>query len=165
MWFFFSLFCNPILDICFQKKIDSFCVYKCGVLAFKEKKFIICNKTENGSYMLIMRLFGICFVKLMNGVTGRPETMCPRTSFLRALFPKIIRPGNTMSLHWYIPVIMHQPTRFMFCIMDNDRNVSMQGHCVSGTIAFWGPEVPDNPCGDTSFQDVPPPHQLSYIHI
>jgi len=37
---------------------------------------------------------------------GRPETMCPRTNFLGPLVPEINRPGNTMSLECYIPVII-----------------------------------------------------------
>ena len=33
------------------------------------------------------------------GVTGRPETMCPRTKFLGPLVPEMNRPGESMSLH------------------------------------------------------------------
>jgi len=32
------------------------------------------------------------------GVTGRPETMCPRTNVLGPLVPWMNRPGNTLSL-------------------------------------------------------------------
>jgi len=56
--------------------------------------------------------------------------MCPRTNVLGPLVPKLIVPGDTMSLHLYIPVIMHYAIR----TGQNVRDVSMQGHCVSGTI-------------------------------
>ena len=36
----------------------------------------------------------------------RPETMCPQTNFLGPLVPKVDRPTDTMSLHWYIPVVL-----------------------------------------------------------
>jgi len=33
------------------------------------------------------------------GVTVRPKTMCPCTNFLGSLVPKLIIPGDTLSLH------------------------------------------------------------------
>jgi len=50
--------------------------------------------------------------KLDGGVTGRPETMCPRTKVLGPLVPKLIVPCDTMSQDLYIPVIMHYTKRF-----------------------------------------------------
>jgi len=63
---------------------------------------------------------------------GRPEIMCPRMNFLGALVLKMNRPRNTMSLHLYITVILHHI--FVSYNAYNDRYVSFQGHCISGTI-------------------------------
>jgi len=41
------------------------------------------------------------------GVTGRPESMCPRANVLGPLVPKWIVSGEKLSRHWYIPVIIH----------------------------------------------------------
>jgi len=51
------------------------------------------------------------------GVTGRPETMCPRSNVLGPLVPKLIVPCNTMSLELYIPVIMHYIICLGWCKM------------------------------------------------
>jgi len=64
------------------------------------------------------------------GVTGRPETMFPSTNVLGPLVPKLIVPCDTMSLDWYIPVILHDTFR----LVQSDRDVSMKGHYVTGTI-------------------------------
>jgi len=47
-------------------------------------------------------------------VTGRPETTCPRTNVLGPLVPILIIPCWTISLDWYIPVILNT---CMYCIM------------------------------------------------
>jgi hypothetical protein len=47
-------------------------------------------------------------LKSMNGkITKRPETMCPHTHILRPLVPKLIVSCDTMSLDWFIHVILH----------------------------------------------------------
>jgi len=71
-------------------------------------------------------------VYFCGGVAERPETMCPCTNILGPLVPKLIVPGDTMFLHWYIPVIMKHTLWIGWC--KNGRHVSMQGPCVSGTI-------------------------------
>jgi len=52
---------------------------------------------------------------------GRPET---RTNFLGLLVPKMNRPRNTVSLHWYIPIFL---ITYMYCIM----------HIMTGTYHSW----------------------------
>jgi len=59
---------------------------------------------------------------------GRPKTSYSCTNVLEPLVPKLIVPGDTMSLHWYIPVIMHYPIHIGWCKMAGK---SVQGHCVS----------------------------------
>ena len=68
------------------------------------------------------------------GVTGRPETMCLRTNVLRPLVHKLIVPCDTMSLDWCIPVILQYRVCNTLRLVQNDRDVSMLGHCVSRTI-------------------------------
>jgi len=51
------------------------------------------------------------------GVTGRPETMCPRTNVLGPMVLKLIAPCDTMSLDWYIPVTFAHIYR-MYCIQE-----------------------------------------------
>jgi hypothetical protein len=63
-------------------------------------------------------------------LVGWRDSMCPHTNFLWPLVPKIV-PGDTMSLHWNIPVIIQYTIRIK---MLNDRDVWMRGHSVSGTI-------------------------------
>jgi len=65
-------------------------------------------------------------------VMGRPKTMCHGMSFLKSLVPKMNRPGNTLSLEGYIPVLIC--TIQCIYVMQNERDVSMQGHCASGKI-------------------------------
>jgi hypothetical protein len=68
-------------------------------------------------------------------VTGRPEIMCTRKNFLGPLVPKINGPGNSISLDWYIPIIMHYSIHIQY-VIHYDRDVSMQEHFVSGRIHF-----------------------------
>jgi len=58
----------------------------------------------------------------------------PCTNFLGALVNEIDCPRNTMSLNWCILIIMHKP--YLNSLAHNDRDVSMKGHCVFGTINF-----------------------------
>jgi hypothetical protein len=62
------------------------------------------------------------------GVMGRLETKCPWTNFQGSLVPKIIRQGNTMSLYWHIPVIMHH----IYILY----NAYWQGFINPGTLCF-----------------------------
>ena len=48
---------------------------------------------------------------ILGGVTGRPETMCPRTNVLGPLVPKLNVPFDTISLDLYIPVLLQYATR------------------------------------------------------
>jgi len=72
--------------------------------------------------------------------------------FSEALMPQINRPGTHN-----VPGMIH-PCHYMHYIIhicdQNDRNVSTQGRCVSGTIHCM-----ENLFRDTSFRDVPSPHQ------
>jgi len=61
--------------------------------------------------------------------TGRPETMCTRTNVLGPLVPKLIIPCDTMLIH-----PCHFALYNTFRLGQNDRDVSMKGHCVHGTI-------------------------------
>jgi len=54
------------------------------------------------------------YSKEIGGGTGLPETICPRTNVLGPLVPKLNVPCDTMSLDWYIPVILNTYT---YCIM------------------------------------------------
>jgi len=63
--------------------------------------------------------------------------MCPHTNVLAPLVPKINVPCDTMSLDCYIPVITHYTTCLGY-VMENDRDVLIQGHCVSGAIYLGG---------------------------
>jgi len=60
---------------------------------------------------------------VVGGVTGRPETMCPSTNVLGHLVPKLIHPCHFDHIYVLFPAY-------------NDKDVSIQGHCVSGTINF-----------------------------
>jgi len=51
------------------------------------------------------------------GVTGSPETMCPRTNVPGPLVPKLIVLRETMSLDRHIPVIMHYKICLGLCKM------------------------------------------------
>ena len=92
---------------------------------------------------------------------GRSETIGPRTNFLGSLVPKINRPGNTMFLALYMPVII----KYVH-VMHNDRDLSMQGHFVSGTIRFGDQESPKirtgTHCSGTSHH---PTQDLNYENI
>jgi len=86
------------------------------------------------------------------GVTGRPQTMCPRTNVLGLLVHVLIVPGDTMSLHWCIHVIMHYALHMV--------DAKWQGCINAGTWCFRdnssrGPGVPEQSYVDTSFGDVP----------
>jgi len=69
------------------------------------------------------------YCALTGGVTGRPETMYPRTNVLGPLVSKLNAPCDMMSLDWYIPVIMHFTIRICDAICQR---------CISpGTLCFW----------------------------
>jgi len=69
---------------------------------------------------------------------GCLEMMCPPAKFLGPLVPEINHPGNTMSQEWFISVIICIIQ--YVCAIQNDMDVSMQGHCVSGTNHFGDQE-------------------------
>jgi len=79
-----------------------------GGKSFKRNDFHI--------YVQIFEHFHLC-EDLCGRVAGPPETMCPCTNFLGPLVPKLIVPGDTMSLHWYIPVILHYAVHIGWCKM------------------------------------------------
>ena len=92
------------------------------------------------------------------GVTERPKTMCPSTNFLGPLVRQMKRPGNTMSLHW---CPCHFASAYMYWIMHNYRDVSMQGHCVYRSINLeaMGPRIFVQ--GHIVFRDVPSPFTVA----
>ena len=63
---------------------------------------------------------------------GRPETKCPRTNVLGTLVPKLIVPCDVPGLIH----LCHYSLYNTFRLVENDRDVSMQGQCLSGTIHF-----------------------------
>jgi len=70
------------------------------------------------------------------GVTGRPETMCPRTHVLGPLVPKLIVPSDTLSLDLYIPDIMHYTICLGWCkitVMYQCRDIVFLGRFILGT--------------------------------
>jgi len=72
----------------------------------------------------------------MDGVTGRPKTMCRRTNVLGPLVPKLIVPCDTMSIDWCIPVIMHYTIRLGWCRitgMYQCRDIGFLGRFIQGT--------------------------------
>jgi len=72
--------------------------------------------------------------------------------------PQIIRP-----LRHKVPGLIH-PCHYALYhtlrLVRNDGDVSVQGHCVSGTIHLGGQWVPRLTHGDTSFRDVPSSHRI-----
>jgi len=102
------------------------------------------------------------FADSIDGVTGRPETMCPRTNVLGPLVPKLFVPGDTISLHWYIQVILHYTCTICIgsCKMAGMYQCSdtvFPGRFILGT---WGPR---KFVGGHTFRDVPSPHLYSYV--
>jgi len=106
----------------------------------------------------------VCFGVVM----VRPEAMCTRTNFLGPLVPKLIVPEHTMSLEWYIPVIVCTGTQegpvchslkiencfqyyylFLTCRWYSaDLSVHIEQCASAGTLcfwddSFWGPGVPE----------------------
>jgi len=75
-------------------------------------------------------------------------------------------PGPQINRPWWhnVPALIH-PCHYALCntyrLMQNGRDISMHGHCVSGTLHLGGPGIPENSYGDTSFRDVPS-HHLRY---
>jgi len=86
---------------------------------------------------------------LQGGVTGRTETMCPRTNVQSSQNNNVS--GLIHPCHY-----MHDTIH----ISDqNDRDLSIKGHGVKGWL-IWGPGNPEHSYGETSFRDVPSPHLL-----
>ena len=77
--------------------------------------------------------------------------------------PKINRP-----LKHNVPGLIH-PCHYALCntfwLLQNGRDVSLKGHCASGTIHLGDQGVPAYSYGDTSFRDLPSPHRLSYCYM
>jgi len=83
--------------------------------------------------------------------------MSPNDLSETPLVPKINRPRNTMSLDWYIPVIM----QYAICL--GWWKITGMNH--AGTLcfrddSFWGPGVPEKSYGDTLLGHVPSRHQI-----
>jgi len=117
------------------------------------QRWTTCTHRYRSSLPLYIRYLFLS-TSFVGGVTGRPKTMCPRTNVLGPLVPNWIVPCDTISLDWYIPVIMHNTIRFGWCK-------------IAGTLCFRdnssrGPGVPENSCWDTSFRDVPSPHPFVF---
>jgi len=73
------------------------------------------------------------------GVTGRPETMCPCTNVLGPLVPELFVSVDTMSLDWYIPVILFT---YMYCIMQIMTEMSKSRDIVFPGRLIWGTRGP-----------------------
>jgi len=70
------------------------------------------------------------------------QKLCVPYKFSETTCPKMNRPRNSMSLHWYIPVLMHYTICIcLYRLMHNVRDVSMQVHCVFGRFILrtWVP--------------------------
>jgi len=89
--------------------------------------------TAKGEGAPLRIITSLCFE---GGVTGRPKIMCPRTNVLGPLVPKSIVPGDTMSLNWYIPFIMHYAICIGLCKMTGMfqcRDIVFPGRFIQGT--------------------------------
>jgi len=99
---------------------------------------------------------------IFGGVTWRPETMCPRAIVLGPLVPKLIDSCDTMSLDWYIPVIVHHTISLGCCKMTGMYQCRHIVYRIRDDSSR-GQGVPENSYGDTSFRDIPSPHPIFMI--
>jgi len=75
-------------------------------------------------------------VKCWGGVTGCPKTISPYTNVLWPLVPKLIVLCDTMSLYWYILVIVHHTISIGWCkmaVMYQCRDIELPGRFILGT--------------------------------
>jgi len=101
-------------------------------------------------------------------VMGRPKNVSPNkfsgnSGPQKEIVPETERPCINIFLSLcitYIYVLVGT-----YCVMHNDGDVSIEGHCVYGTIHFGDQGSEKNLYGDKSFRDVPSPHYAAEVLV